>query len=158
MILRMPPGGMGAERKSSRRNGYVMEGKVSMGESILQETLEPGSDSGGDDHSNDVLGRMPDAIRTTFSAEQIAAIRAATQEDWSTHPVNIRLRVPLLLRRGYLTLVAGICHRSPERHSQDRQIHPLRTLGNILFVGGCAALTYLVIIAGLLFFSAIFEY
>ena len=128
-----------------------------MGESILQETLEPESGGGGD-HSNDILSRMPDSIRATFNAEQIAAIRAATQEDWSSHPVNIRLRIPLLLHRGYLTLVAGICHRSPDRRSIERQVHPLRTLGNILFVGGCAALIYLLVIAGLLFFSAVFEY
>ena len=120
---------MEAQRKSSRHNGSVREGKVGMGEGILQETIDPGADSGNGDHSNDILSRMPDSVRATFSAEQVAAIRAATQEDWSTHPVNIRLRVPLSLHRGYLTLVAGICQRSPERHSRDRQVHPLRTLG-----------------------------
>ena len=82
-----------------------------MGESIIQETLE--LESGGGGHSNDILSRIPDSIRATFDAEQIAAIRAATKEDWSSHPVNIRLRNPLLLQQGYLTLVAGICHRSP---------------------------------------------
>ena len=85
-------------------------------------------------------------------------IRKATREDWGGHPVNIRLNIPLLFKRGYVTMVAGVCKRDPERREQDREVHPLRTIGNILFVGGCAALIYLVVIAAILFYSSAIDF
>ena len=128
-----------------------------MGESIMQETFGMEVED-EQDHGNDVLSRLPEEIRDGLAPEQVSAIRKSIREDWGGHPVNIRLNIPLLFKRGYVTMVAGVCKRDPERHKQDREVHPLRTIGNILFVGGCAALIYLVVIAAILFYSSAIDF
>ena len=58
---------------------------------------------------------------------------AAASREWSNeHPVNIRLSVPLLFGRFYVTLLAGPERRSPERLSAERRKHPLWKAGNLL--------------------------
>ncbi len=47
----------------------------------------------------------------------------------SDHPINIRLTIPLLSERYYLTIVAGEEHRKSERLSGERRKHPLVTRG-----------------------------
>ncbi len=74
--------------------------------------------------------------------------------DWgNTHPVNIRFSVPFVRGGYYVTLVAGIERRNPGRRSQERDKHPLVTVGNGLFmlgagtVVGLAALALIQIVA-----------
>jgi hypothetical protein len=75
--------------------------------------------------------------------------------DWSKdHTVNIRLSIPLLPDRFYVTLVMGRERRSPQRRAAERQKHPLKTTGNVafLFVAGTTvgfALFTLVQVVGL---------
>jgi len=128
-----------------------------MGESIMQETFGMEVED-EQDHGNDILSRLSEEIRTGLTMEQKTAIRQATREDWGGHPVNIRFNIPLLFKRGYITMVAGICQRDPDRRHQDKEVHPFRTIGNILFVGGCAALIYLVVIAAILFYSSAIDF
>lgn len=128
-----------------------------MEESIAHEVLGEGP-AEDKDHANDILARIPDDIRATLNAEQAEAIREATREEWGQHPVNIRLRIPLFFRHYYFTLVCGICRRGAERYAVERVKHPLRTLSNILFVGASAAVVYLIVIGGLLIYSAVFEF
>jgi hypothetical protein len=45
-----------------------------------------------------------------------AAADSASQLRWSSHPVNIRLTIPLLFRDFYVTIVAG-----PERRGRERR-------------------------------------
>lgn len=53
--------------------------------------------------------------------------------EWSSdHPVNIRLSVPFLFGRYYVTLVAGKERRSPERRAAERDKHPVGKIGNIV--------------------------
>ncbi len=55
--------------------------------------------------------------------------------DWSNdHSANIRLSIPLLHSRYYVTLVMGRERRSPQRRAADRQKHPLKTTGNVAFL------------------------
>ena len=59
--------------------------------------------------------------------------------DWANnHPVNIRLSIPLLSNRFYVTLIMGRERRSPQRRAAEREKHPLQTKGNVacLFVAG----------------------
>ncbi len=51
----------------------------------------------------------------------------------SDHPINLRLTIPLLSERYYLTIVAGEEHRKSERLAAERQKHPLVTRGNLAF-------------------------
>jgi hypothetical protein len=53
--------------------------------------------------------------------------------NWSgSHPINIRLTVPLLFTRAYITVVAGSERRSAERRRAEKRLHPLLKLGNVL--------------------------
>lgn len=54
------------------------------------------------------------------------------------HPINLRLSIPLLFKRYYVTIVAGEERRSPERRLAERQKHPIKTTGNViaLFISG----------------------
>lgn len=56
-------------------------------------------------------------------------------QDWSgTHPVDIRLTLPLLSGRYYLTVLAGRERRSAERLRADRARHPLFKFGNVVLI------------------------
>jgi hypothetical protein len=67
---------------------------------------------------------------------------------WSAnHFINIRLSIPLVFTRVYVTLVAGKERRSAERRRADRQEHPLRTWGNMALFGSWGALTTLSVFA-----------
>ncbi len=52
----------------------------------------------------------------------------------SDHPINLRLSIPLFSKRYYGTFVAGEERRSPERLKAERQKHPLKTTGNLIFL------------------------
>ena len=51
---------------------------------------------------------------------------------WERHPVDIRISIPLLVARYYITIVAGPERRSPTRLASERKKHPLLTLANVL--------------------------
>ena len=84
-------------------------------------------------------------------------------QNWaSDHPVNIRLSIPLVFRRFYVTIVAGTERRDRERLEAERVRHPLCKLGNIVFLGYSGlivmlALSALVIGAGAFFIGRLFD-
>ncbi|MCH8113354.1 MAG: hypothetical protein IH905_15600 [Proteobacteria bacterium] len=101
------------------------------------------------------LASMPGDVAATFSADQHHAIAGVLrQRAWRRPRVNIRGSLPLLSRRYFLTLVAGIDKRS----ANERSIHPLRTLGNLLFMGALLAALYGALAIGLLVQSSILEF
>ncbi len=60
--------------------------------------------------------------------------KAPGGEPWGNdHPVNIRLSIPLLIKRYYVTIIAGEERRIPERLSAERRKHPLVSRGNLVF-------------------------
>ena len=66
-------------------------------------------------------------------------------EPWSNdHPVNIRLSIPLLFGRYYVTIVAGKERRSGERLASERKKHPLMKLGNLVVMAACGTICGLV--------------
>ena len=54
--------------------------------------------------------------------------------DWSQHPLNVRVSLPLPFSRWYVTLVAGKEKRCKERLIEERKKHPLETMPNLLFL------------------------
>lgn len=87
-----------------------------------------------------LLSRMPENARRSFSAEQIQWLEEAAEETkWRWHPVNLRFSLPAFLGRYYCVVVAGKERRSAERRRQERVSHPMGTLGNMLFLAGLAA-------------------
>ncbi|MEE9296255.1 MAG: hypothetical protein V3W34_15010 [Phycisphaerae bacterium] len=71
--------------------------------------------------------------------------KAPGGEPWGNdHPVNIRLSIPLLVGRYYVTIVAGKERRSGERLASERNKHPLMKLGNIVVMAACGTICGLV--------------
>ncbi len=109
--------------------------------------------------ANQFLASMPGDVAATFSAEQLGAIAGVLrQRVWRRPRINVRISLPLLSRRYFLTLVAGIDKRSAARHANERAIHPLRTLSNLLFMGALLAALYGALAVGLLVQSSILEF
>ena len=57
---------------------------------------------------------------------------------WREHPINIRAT----FRRFFITLVAGINQRNPDRREEDRKVHPLKTMSNLLFMAAAVVAVY----------------
>ena len=104
------------------------------------------------------IDRIPEEIRATFTNRQIQALRDAAHQQWGSHPINLRFSLPFVLRRYYITIVGGMEQRNHQRRKAERHLHPVRTLGNIFFVGASAAMIYFVIIGGLLLYSSVLEF
>jgi hypothetical protein len=55
--------------------------------------------------------------------------------EWtSEHPLNIRMSIPLIFGRYYITVVAGKERRARARLALDKRQHPLDTPGNVVFL------------------------
>ncbi len=68
------------------------------------------------------------------------------------HSVNIRLSIPLLFRRCYLTILLGQERRSAARLGKERKKHPLVTRGNVaalLLFGTLTGMALLALIQGI---------
>ena len=66
------------------------------------------------------------------------------RENWSSdYLINLRLSLPLLFGRYYLTIAVGKERRSAERRAQERQKHPLVTAGNLAALGVLASILFL---------------
>ncbi len=95
--------------------------------------------------------RLEQETREGVSDNASASPRQAPGgEPWGhDHQVNIRLSIPLLLGRYYVTIVAGKERRSRERRAAERTKHPLAKFNNVvvlyscLIISGLAALTML---------------
>ncbi len=74
--------------------------------------------------------RSPDSA--TAVAVPPAREEGSSRSEWTGHPVNIRLTIPLPFRSYYLTIVAGPERRSKERRGDERKKHPLLTIGNVI--------------------------
>jgi hypothetical protein len=60
--------------------------------------------------------------------------RYAGREWTSEHPLNIRVSIPLLFGRYYISVVAGKERRARARLALDKRQHPLDTPGNVIFL------------------------
>ncbi len=84
---------------------------------------------------SDPLARLPPEILEALTPEQRAAVwEAARPGTWRRHPVNLRLSLPILGIRLFLTVVGGAEHRTNRRRRRDRRIHPLVTFPNVVFL------------------------
>lgn len=92
---------------------------------------------------SDLLTRLPPDVLHSFTAAQRAALwEVGKSSSWRRHPVNIRLSLPLIGSRLFMTVVAGIERRSKERIRRERRLNPLTTIGNILFFLGVGTLCF----------------
>ena len=86
--------------------------------------------------------RLEQETREGLSDNSSASVRKAPGgEPWGNdHPVNIRLSIPLLFGRYYVTIVAGKERRSGERLASEREKHPLMKLGNLVLMAACGTI------------------
>ena len=105
-----------------------------------------------------ILARLPDDIHSRLTPDLKRAIaRAAAPRAWSSHPVDIRLSIPLPFGRYYLALVLGPERRRPERRAAERVSHRLMTFANIVFVLSIVVVFYAVLGAAALLLTRIVE-
>ena len=86
--------------------------------------------------------RLEQETREELSDNSSVSTRKALGgEPWGNgHPVNIRLSIPLLFGRYYLSIVAGKERRSGERLASERNKHPLMKLGNLVVMAACGTI------------------
>ena len=81
--------------------------------------------------SSDVVERQAEI--GCLEHTEIAKRNSPSAIPWEgDHPINIRICIPLLSKRYYVTLIAGEERRSPDRLAAERARHPLLTRGNII--------------------------
>ena len=86
--------------------------------------------------------RLEQETREELSDNSSASLRKSPGgEPWGNdHPVSIRLSIPLLFGRYYVTIVAGKERRSGERLASERKKHPLMKLGNLVVMAACGTI------------------
>ncbi len=86
--------------------------------------------------------RLEQETREELSGNSsVSSRKAPGGEPWGNdHPVNIRLSIPLLFGRYYVTIVAGKERRSGERLAGERKKHPLMKLGNLAVMAACGTI------------------
>jgi hypothetical protein len=105
-----------------------------------------------------LFARLPGWVHDTMSPEQKEAIHQAVSTDAQPHPINIRLHVPWFRRRYFLTVVGGEEQRSAERRAHERHRYPLRTVANIFFFVGLAAIFYVIALLAIGMHASIIEF
>jgi len=83
---------------------------------------------------------------------------AAPVAGWKKHAINIRLSIPHLKGRWYLTVLGGSEKRDAIRRAEERERHPLRTVGNIFFAVGLVAIFYVVVIFAMAMHTSMVEF
>ena len=105
------------------------------------------------------LSRVPSHIKDSLDDEQLTAladIAAAMRAAWANrHRVDIRMSVPLLFSRYYLTVLSGPDGRGRQRRNEDGKSGPFRRLANVAFIGIVAAGFYTVAGLALLIYSSV---
>ena len=86
--------------------------------------------------------RLEQETREELSDNSSASLRKSPGgEPWGNdHPINIRLGIPLLFGRYYVTIVAGKERRSGERLASEHKKHPFMKLGNLVVMAACGTI------------------
>ena len=108
--------------------------------------------------TTDLMARLESPIANSFSPEQKDALARAFAPGWNRHPVNIRVSMPWVGGRFYLTLIGGKERRDTHRRTLERQRHPVATIGNFFFVIGLGAIFYIGAIMAVAVQSSIIEF
>ena len=63
-----------------------------------------------------LIRKLPADVLSRLGEREIEAIASTAGDGWTTHPVDIRVSIPWLSRRFYITIVSG-----PERRAARRR-------------------------------------
>jgi hypothetical protein len=91
--------------------------------------------------------RIPAGVADTFTDDQLDAIKLAFgARTRGSHAVDIRLSIPLVVRRVYVVFLAGDERRPEMRRRLERAIRPVWTTANAMVI-----LAFLVLLTGATF-------
>jgi len=117
-------------------------------------SISAGAEIAGSGVVQALLRRMAPAARDSFTPTQIAMLQeAAAKATYGSHPLDLRLTLPLLGKEFYLVLLGGPERRSDARRRAERLRYPTGKLANLLFLGGLAAAST---VAGGIAFTSLF--
>lgn len=103
-----------------------------------------------------LLANLEPAMRDSFSDDQRQALAEAMETStWRRQPVDIRVSLPFLSSRWFLTVVSGRDVRHRGRRRAERLFRPLSTIGNTLFMGAISTVICSVILVAVLVYSSI---
>ncbi|MAG95839.1 MAG: hypothetical protein QF797_02375 [Alphaproteobacteria bacterium] len=115
--------------------------------------------SAQDTVSDRIFARLPDEVRQSFSDSQRSALVAAMGEALpGRHSINLRLSIPLLVTRIFLTVIADVERRGSGRRSAERGRHPVATLGNIAFLVLVVVTLYALALLATLIYGSVIEF
>jgi hypothetical protein len=133
-------------------------GRDGVAPSVSGEVAEGDANGVREAYGNWLFGRLPDWVLDSLTTEQKDAIHEVlTDPTHNRPPVNIRLSVPFLKWRFFVTVFGGEEKRNATRRSRERHLYPLRTLANVFFVVGMITLFYVIAIFALALHTAIIE-
>jgi hypothetical protein len=91
--------------------------------------------------------RIPTDVADTFTDDQLDAVKLAfATRSRASHAVDIRLSIPLLVRRVYVVFLAGGERRPARRRRSERALRPVWTPANAMII-----LAFLVLLTGATF-------
>lgn len=106
-----------------------------------------------------LLARLPRPVADSFTGRQRDALaEVAGAQAWRDYPVNLRFRLPIGTRTLFVAATAGAERRGRERRHRERRLHPLATLGNLLFVATASVAFYGATGLGLMVLAGIVEF
>ncbi|HIJ61239.1 MAG TPA: hypothetical protein HPQ04_00960 [Rhodospirillaceae bacterium] len=107
----------------------------------------------------ELLDRLPSGFFDGLNAEQRAQLwEAGHAVTWKRHPVNIRVNLPWLPRRLFVTVVAGSERRAGDRLAIEGRLHRLLRPGNVLFFVGVSTLFLLLAMGALVLLRPLVEF
>lgn len=94
------------------------------------------------------FGRIPGDVAESFDEAQLDAVKMAFgARSRGSHPIDIRMSIPLLTRRFYFVFLAGGEHRPAERLALERALRPIWNFANAVIIVSFV-LMFLVALAG----------
>ncbi|MDP7344148.1 MAG: hypothetical protein QF767_12475 [Alphaproteobacteria bacterium] len=103
-----------------------------------------------------LMENLPGEMRDSFTTAQRQALgEAMSSRTWRRQSVDIRLSLPFISDRYFMTVVAGRERRPGSRRKAERVFHPLGTVGNTLFMGAITTVICSVVLVIALVYSSI---
>ena len=110
-------------------------------------------------HDNWLFSQLPAETLDSLNDDQRVAIHNTVSKAAQSHqPINLRVSIPFIKWRFFITIIGGEERRDSVRRTLERARNPLRTAGNIFFVVGMATLFYVAALFAVALHSAVIEF
>ena len=117
---------------------------------VTYDRLKPGG------NIKRLIDDMPGDLCDSFTDAQREALgEAMSTRTWQRQSVDIRRSLPFLSQRFFMSVMARRERRPHVQRRAERVFHPLRTIGNTLFVGAITMVVCSVVMIIALVYSSI---